>query len=273
MHDVGILHPPLACARAFPVVWRSIGVDLVGANGPIPVPTRRAAAMWCIFPTELAMPHAVGTDAVIPLPQEDCRLQTVDEPKRRSSGHADFRNRLRAELISSNASPPPADPAGRRARDGFKRQFRHTLLRAPARDAARRAGVYFCGAGPPPYTLNFIEAWLAGIPVVALRPGRDLWRRTMAAYANSPADRPRPRRLSGLDARNRRDLRSPSRRRSRLYRPHPRRTQPAKTAPAVPATTMSRQWNRLLKRVAAADPRRRVKVSSVACARDSGRRP
>lgn len=257
MHDVGILHRHWHALSRIPVVWRSIGVDLVGAEWAMQSYRARGCYVVRYSPAELAMPHAVGTDAVIRFPKKiaDFKPWTGTEAAI-FKVYADFRNRLPAEhdFVERLA-------AGRRFLLGGGRNEDSVgsvgiLSYERLLEMLRSCRVYFYGAGPPaPYTLNFIEAWLAGIPVVALRPeaiygaqdsryaeihrliahGRDGFLVSTLEEAAAICDRL----LADRDYAARIGARGA-----------------AKAAQLFRDDVIARQWNRLLKRVAAADPRR-----------------
>jgi len=172
MHEVGILHRHWHVLSRIPVVWRTIGVDTYGADRAMRVYRSRGCYIVRCAPTERGMPHDLGADAVIRFPKKvaDFKPWTGSEAAILKI-YADFRRRLPVEYEFVERLA-----AGRRYMLGGGRNESctgsiGTIPYENLLELLRSCRVYFYGAGPPaPYTLNFVEAWLAGIPVVVLRP-------------------------------------------------------------------------------------------------------
>lgn len=159
--------------RHKPVVWRTIGqsVDVVeAALAPF-----RAAGMWIVrySPRERLIPGYLGDDAVIRFYKdaeefgawsgESPHVLTVNHAIRKRRSHCAFdlleqatRDLPRLLLGTGNEDVPFArEPV---SYDELKRAY-------------REAGAYFAaGTRPASYTLNFMEAWMTGTPVVAVGP-------------------------------------------------------------------------------------------------------
>jgi hypothetical protein len=133
MHDPDLLERHWDALSVRTVIWRTIGQDLVGLESRLAALRARGLRIFRYSESERNIPHNLGSDGVF-------RAATPG-----------------LDLVlggSDNEGLPGA--VGK-----VDHQTQKKLL--------RESRVYFYCAGLNiPYTLNFIEAWMTGIPVVAV---------------------------------------------------------------------------------------------------------
>lgn len=170
MHDLDFLERHWAALSATKVVWRSIGV---GTEQFEPrVAALRAAGMLIVryCPTEQSASGYAGHDAIIRFGKADDEVPVWQGGERQvvTFSHL-FRQRFPIEyafyetavggLLSRLGGAGNEGVPGSTGIVDFATQ-QHLLT---------TSSVYFYAAGSfIPYTLNFMEAWLAGIPLVAV---------------------------------------------------------------------------------------------------------
>lgn len=159
--------------RHKPVVWRTIGQSLEGVEATL-APFRRDG-MWIIrySPRERLIPGYIGEDVLIRFykdPDEFAgwngtagHVLTVNHAIRKRQTHCPF------DFYEEATRPFPRVLLGTGNEDvPFSREpASYEALKSEYRAAA----AYFAaGTKPASYTLNFLEAWMTGAPVVAVGP-------------------------------------------------------------------------------------------------------
>lgn len=172
MHDPRVFAHHWPVLSRIPVIWRTIGVDVFGADRQMAAYRKRGCHVVRYSPLERGIPGSIGADAVIRFPKkladfapwsgtERVILKFYSDFKRRFPAEHDFVERLAQGRPFRLGGIGNAGEANAIGLVPYERQL----------ELLRDCRVYFYGAGPPaPYTLNFMEAWLAGIPVVVLKP-------------------------------------------------------------------------------------------------------
>lgn len=157
---------------ARPVILRTIGQQMEEQEAQIG--RLRAAGVKVVryAESEAAIPGYAGRDGMIRFAKfpED-HAGWTGEARQVLSFVNDFERRLPAELrLWREATQGLPTVLGGRGNQGIEGWA--GLLDARAqRDLLRRSRAYLYAANlEVPYTLNFIEAWMTGIPVVVLRP-------------------------------------------------------------------------------------------------------
>lgn len=164
-----------------PVVWRTIGQSI--SHNEASLANYRKAGMKIVrySPAERTIPGYLGEDALIRFyknPEEfgnwngnEASVITFNQhlPERRTACNFDVYCRTLAPLPHKLYGP------GNEAMGSIAQgKVSYDQLKAAMRD---HRAYFYVGTQPASYTLNFMEAWMTGIPIVAIGPqagnGRD----------------------------------------------------------------------------------------------------
>lgn len=170
MHDANFLHQFWDILSRKPVVWRTIGVDVGGMDSRLKELRRNGLYIVRYSPFEEKSELYIGHDAVIRFSK-----RTSDYHQWSGTGQfaLTFANDF-AERFPLEYSLYVSAISGVDARLGGKGNFDLSNLLGLVSydvqlDLLSRASCYFYTAGTfITYTLNFMEAWLAGAPLIAL---------------------------------------------------------------------------------------------------------
>jgi hypothetical protein len=169
MHDLDFIETHWEAIAAIPVIWRSIGVGTQHFEPRVKAFRARGGKIVRYCPMENRADGYAGHDAIIRFGKPANALPRArDRPDILTFSHTfgqRFPRELDFYLSATIGFPVLLGGGGNEAIEGslgivdFAEQGR--LL--------AQCAVYFYAAGTYiPYTLNFMEAWLAGIPIVAI---------------------------------------------------------------------------------------------------------
>ena len=156
------------------VVWRTIGQSIEEVEAKIKPFRDDGLEVVRYSPTETRIPSYVGEDAVIRFYKDPDEFKAWD---RQTDEVVTFAQSMRSrgafcnfdlfkaatEGLNAHVYGPNNDDAGELnggslSYDDLKAKMRHS------------AAYFYTGTHPASYTLNFIEAWMTGIPIIAIGP-------------------------------------------------------------------------------------------------------
>jgi len=163
-----------------PVIWRSIGQSTIDIEGILWPLRQKGLGIVRYSNREQTIPGYCGSDAVIPFykdPEEfknwtgyNMRILTIGQSMRQ---RREFCNWDLFEKVTDGLPRLLVGPGN----DDVKTMDQRLVKYAELKKLLRASRVYFyTGTYPASYTLNFIEAMMTGIPIVAVGP----------KYGNSP---------------------------------------------------------------------------------------
>jgi len=157
-----------------PVVWRTIGQSIKNTEDSLRQYRERGMKIVRYSPKEFNIPGYLGGDALIRFyknPEEykgwvghDLKVVTLAQSMRKRGTHCNYQL---FERVTRNFSRKLYGPGNEDTGilDGGKLSFKDMKA------MLRNNRVYFyTGTHPASYTLNFIESWMTGIPIVAIGP-------------------------------------------------------------------------------------------------------
>jgi hypothetical protein len=169
MHDAPFIerHWPVLAGR--PVIWRTIGQNIAEYDRRLAPYRAEGMRVVRYSPVERHIPGYIGADATIRFHVEpDWFAPWHGADARALNATAGFARRYPRQyaLFTRSLRALPYELAG-----GANEGLPHAIGRitdAGLREKLAASRAYFyCAGRNPPYALNFIEAWAAGIPVVA----------------------------------------------------------------------------------------------------------
>lgn len=169
-HDLPFIRHHWDALSATTVVWRSIGVSTEMLEPEVAQLRDRGVVVVRYCPTEQLARHYAGHDAIIRFGKRDADIPTrTNGDPRILTFSLLFRERFPREYAfyvkSTGKLPTALGGAGTEALPGGLGLIDHETQRALLSTCA---AYFYCAGTFIPYTLNFMEAWLAGIPLVAL---------------------------------------------------------------------------------------------------------
>ena len=172
MHDINFIlaHWPVLSRR--PVVWRTIGQELVRAEVALKKVREEGLIIVRYSPTEQEIPGFIGEDVLIRFAKSPIMYSNwsgTAEYVLTFSNFYEQRYPLVAAAYRTLGSTLPMRIGGM-GNDGISGTLGFLSLREQI-EQYRACGAYLYGHGLEiPYTLNFIEAFMTGAPVVVYAP-------------------------------------------------------------------------------------------------------
>ncbi|BCW88342.1 hypothetical protein sos41_14810 [Alphaproteobacteria bacterium SO-S41] len=170
MHDSEFIKTHWAALSARPVIWRTIGVDTVRLEYEM----ADVRAMGCVIvrycPKEAVVEPYLGHDAIIRFPKQP---DDFAEWQGDGANVLTFSNTMRqrfekeAAIFSESVRGLKAVIGGI-GNDGMENAIGLVEFAEQLELLKTSRAYYYCAGSHIPYTLNFIEAWMSGIPLVAL---------------------------------------------------------------------------------------------------------
>lgn len=156
------------------VIWRSIGQSTIDVERLLSQYRREGLKIVRYSPREQTIPGFVGQDAVIRFYKDPAEFGPYTGEKRQVFNVTQsFKQRIdfcNYPVYDEATKGLPRAVAGSE-NEPLGDEWIGCVNYKTLRDELRRSRVYFyTGTYPAPYTLNFIEAWMTGIPVVAIGP-------------------------------------------------------------------------------------------------------
>jgi hypothetical protein len=177
-------HWPVLSVR--PVVWRTIGQSSGRVERELAPLRQKGMRIVRYSPVEKKYRHFIGCDAVARFykdPAEYCGW--TGEEKRVLAFASDFRQRYPVEYAAFEEATRGLDLAVGGTGNGQLRGSIGFVDHSRQKDLLRSCRVYFYASGAVlPYTLNFIEAWISGIPLVVMAPRPAVGRAPYAEFHN-----------------------------------------------------------------------------------------
>lgn len=188
MHDPQFIKAHWSTLSRIPVVWRSIGVNIEGCEAIIRPYREQGCKIVRYSPQEGLAQEYLGEDAIIRFPK---RLSDFRPRARTNDDILLFANNLRARypaeaaiFLEAVSGRPFA--LGGIGNEGFPGSIGTATYEEQLNRLASSAGYFYCAGTNIPYTLNFMEAWLAGIPVIVHDPNA-LHAHAQAKFAEIPS--------------------------------------------------------------------------------------
>jgi hypothetical protein len=163
------------------IIWRSIGQSTVDVENQLEVPRAQGMKIVRYSPMERIIQGYIGEDAMIRFykdPDEfdgwignDKKVITIGQSMKKRDKHCNFTAFYAAtqgfpcKLYGPDNEGTGALHGGVLSYTNLKRELRTSRV------------YFYTGTHPASYTLNFMEAWMTGIPVVAIGPklGNATW--------------------------------------------------------------------------------------------------
>ena len=161
-----------------PVIWRTIGQSISSTEAEL-APYRRAGLKIVRYsPMEDNIPGFIGSDALIRFYKDPCEYSGWNGKEARVITFAQHMQRRASacnyNLFEEATRPFPrllcgpgseTDEATGEPRRWGTGEVPYTRLKEEMRN---NRAYFYTGTHPASYTLNFIEAWMTGIPIVAI---------------------------------------------------------------------------------------------------------
>ena len=158
------------------VIWRTIGQSISPVEKGLEKCRAEGMEIVRYSPKESTIPYYIGEDAMIRFYKDPEQYKGwTGENKRIITFGQHMRNRGVAcnfpffESVTRPFARHLFGPGDEEVGDWASGQVPYEQLKQELRD---NRAYFYTGTHPASYTLNFMEAWMTGIPIVALGPGR-----------------------------------------------------------------------------------------------------
>ena len=170
MHEPSVVSHYWSTFSRRPVVWRTIGVDTEGADEALRPFRDRGLKIVRYCPTESLGKNYLGHDAVIRFAKRRSDfLERCPNEKFALTFSNDFAQRYPEEFaVFANSTSGKRALVGGKGNESYHDQIGLVSYERQLSLLSMATCYYYCSGTFIPYTLNFMEAWLAGAPLVAL---------------------------------------------------------------------------------------------------------
>jgi len=169
MHDLDFIETHWDAFAGIPVIWRSIGVGTDLFEPRVAALRVRGMKIVRYCPTEVGAEHYAGHDAVVRFGKVGADYSWIgNRPELLTFSHA-YRQRFPAEYdfyVAATEGIPAL--LGGASNEGLPSALGIVDFQTQNELFAGCAAYFYASGSFIPYTLNFMEAWLSGIPLVAI---------------------------------------------------------------------------------------------------------